>query len=235
MRGVLPVPAHFDASITPCIACSHARPSACLQSYFGGERTLQIVTYSLPVVLHKDEDTGRWSGSWIDDDVLARTPQSIADSIRTVWVVRCVALRCVALGQRGRSHTICSPPETQLRSPLGSVDVTGCPPAGLRDVRLHRHAHAAAQEAAGEHRCRCRCQWRAADGDVCALPAAVSPVSQWRRRVAVALISRWGRRRRQWQHAGHAAAGIRHERPQRLILRRLQRHWHGARWSHDIK
>lgn len=56
-----------------------------LHNTFGTKRKLFIVTYHLPVVLRK-HGPERWSAHWIEDDILARTPNSIAGDVNTVWI-----------------------------------------------------------------------------------------------------------------------------------------------------
>jgi trehalose-phosphatase len=51
---------------------------------------LFIVTYHLPITLRRRIGTkkngSQWECAWVEDDILARTPNSIAGDIRTVWI-----------------------------------------------------------------------------------------------------------------------------------------------------
>lgn len=64
-----------------------------LRTNFGnGKRTIFIVTYHLPVVLRKrrskdnNSTNSEWTAQWIEDDILARTPNSIAGDVKTIWI-----------------------------------------------------------------------------------------------------------------------------------------------------
>lgn len=52
---------------------------------------LFIVTYHLPITLRRrrngsNKNGSQWECAWVEDDILARTPNSIAGDIRTVWI-----------------------------------------------------------------------------------------------------------------------------------------------------
>ena len=58
-----------------------------LKAEFGPARKAVLVAYNLPVVLHKRSTSGGggseqgsvWTASWLEDDFIARSPNSIAD------------------------------------------------------------------------------------------------------------------------------------------------------------
>jgi trehalose-phosphatase len=53
---------------------------------------LFIVTYHLPITLRRrrngknEKNESQWECAWVEDDILARTPNSIAGDIRTIWI-----------------------------------------------------------------------------------------------------------------------------------------------------
>ena len=49
------------------------------------KKRVYIVTYRLPVILHK-HCCGRWSARWVADDITSRTPGSIAGVVQTQWI-----------------------------------------------------------------------------------------------------------------------------------------------------
>ena len=58
-------------------------------------KKVMLITYSLPLSLSKDPVSGEWSARWLEDDFIARTSDSIADVVDTIWV-GCVTNDCIA-------------------------------------------------------------------------------------------------------------------------------------------
>ena len=48
-------------------------------------RRVFIMTYRLPVFLER-EGPGRWTASWVEDEITAKTPNSIAGDVATMWI-----------------------------------------------------------------------------------------------------------------------------------------------------
>jgi trehalose-6-phosphate synthase/trehalose-6-phosphatase len=51
----------------------------------GRPRRVFITSYRLPVVLER-EGPGQWSAAWVEDDITAKTPNSIAGDVSTMWL-----------------------------------------------------------------------------------------------------------------------------------------------------
>jgi len=112
--------------------------TARLKSQFTDKHKLFIVTYSLPVVLRKDPVTGSWSATWIEDDFLARTPHSICDDVKTIWVGavtrECIDLSTAVEAKRPtRSHSMCGDEDaamaslrTDMQRVMAQVSGAGC-------------------------------------------------------------------------------------------------------------
>ena len=71
-------------------AAKAAAVSARLQTLFGPQRKVMLVSYSLPVKLQRlppaADGEVRWAAAWVADDFLARTSNSVASDVPTVWV-----------------------------------------------------------------------------------------------------------------------------------------------------